>query len=386
MPNTITHLVSLNIAGGVESLFADYLQHSSSLIQHAIINDRDQIHASIHDKILQHSSSYNTIKYWNNIKLPKKPSLLRQLNFERIPKKNLVIWNKLTDSYIRPSKLPPFVYYDHGSIWHEAHQNTPILNQASKIICVSEAAKFIFENIKGLSNVSVIGNPIRFSKENINQRARTIEGNKEIKLGCAGRLLATKGFRSVIEAMPLLIEEGLPCKLHIAGEGADKNALIKLSQELKVDQHITFHGHLDDITTFYDSLDVFITPSIHEPFGLVTLEAAAHGLPVIASLVDGVTDFIKQEKNGLLIKPRQAIDTDTDPDYKSDSIPPLVFCPEERKLIKPQRLCASDIATSIYRLANEKHLYQSISTNNLKLAPQHSISKYASALDKALLI
>ena len=54
--------------------------------------------------------------------------------------------------------------------------------------------------------------------------------------------------------------------------------------------------------------DVFILPSLHEPFGIVALEAWAAGIPVIAANVGGLKDFIVHEKNGLLFNPEDAGD------------------------------------------------------------------------------
>ena len=49
--------------------------------------------------------------------------------------------------------------------------------------------------------------------------------------------------------------------------------------------------------------DVFVLPSLHEPFGIVALEAWATGIPVLASRVGGLADFITQDRNGLFFDP-----------------------------------------------------------------------------------
>lgn len=49
--------------------------------------------------------------------------------------------------------------------------------------------------------------------------------------------------------------------------------------------------------------DVFVLPSVHEPFGIVALEAMQHGLPLIASAVGGLVDFVRDGENGLLFNP-----------------------------------------------------------------------------------
>ena len=54
--------------------------------------------------------------------------------------------------------------------------------------------------------------------------------------------------------------------------------------------------------------ELFVLPSIHEPFGIVALEAWAAGLPVVAARVGGLPDFIVHERNGLLFNPQDAAD------------------------------------------------------------------------------
>ena len=59
---------------------------------------------------------------------------------------------------------------------------------------------------------------------------------------------------------------------------------------------------VDPATIQFHAADVFVLPSIHEPFGIVVLEAWAAGRPVIASRVGGIPDFLDDGKNGLLFE------------------------------------------------------------------------------------
>jgi glycosyltransferase involved in cell wall biosynthesis len=58
-----------------------------------------------------------------------------------------------------------------------------------------------------------------------------------------------------------------------------------------------------DLVDAYHAADVFLLPSVHEPFGIVILEAWSAGLPVIASRVGGIPYFVSDGEDGLLFEP-----------------------------------------------------------------------------------
>ena len=58
-----------------------------------------------------------------------------------------------------------------------------------------------------------------------------------------------------------------------------------------------------ELEAAFAAADVFVLPSVHEPFGIVALEAMARGIPLIASNVGGLPDFVQDGKNGMLFDP-----------------------------------------------------------------------------------
>jgi glycosyltransferase involved in cell wall biosynthesis len=66
------------------------------------------------------------------------------------------------------------------------------------------------------------------------------------------------------------------------------------------DDRIIMPGFIDNIYEFYKAMDVFLLPSRSEGFSLALLEAAASGLPIIASNIPGNDEFIEHKKNGFL--------------------------------------------------------------------------------------
>lgn len=111
-----------------------------------------------------------------------------------------------------------------------------------------------------------------------------------------GRLSAEKNLKFTINVF-----NNLPTyKLHIVGYGPDEHILKQISKK-----NIIFHGAVNNkmLPELYQSCDVFILPSIKEPWGLVVEEALNNGLPVIVSNKVGCAEeIIIENYNGLLFE------------------------------------------------------------------------------------
>lgn len=123
----------------------------------------------------------------------------------------------------------------------------------------------------------------------------------------AGKLTIYKGVKYLIKAA-----KKIPAEIFIVGDGPEKNNLIKLTKDLDI-KNIHFIGHLNKDTPtlikFYSRADVFVAPSVwDEPLGLVILEAMACETPVVVTRKGGIPLAVKDGKNGLFVKPRNAND------------------------------------------------------------------------------
>lgn len=100
-------------------------------------------------------------------------------------------------------------------------------------------------------------------------------------MGCAARLHPTKRLDLAIRLLPLMPDRHLA----LAGQGADRDRLASLAAALGVTERVHFVGELQPtaIGEFLGALDVFVFPTIAETFGLAAVEAAAAGLPVVAT-------------------------------------------------------------------------------------------------------
>ena len=88
----------------------------------------------------------------------------------------------------------------------------------------------------------------------------------------------------------------------IIGSGCKECALKKYVKQNGLENNVRFYGYEVDIRKFLRAADVMVFPSIREGLGMAPLEAMFTGLPVIASSNRGSKEYIKHEKNGLLVR------------------------------------------------------------------------------------
>jgi len=107
-----------------------------------------------------------------------------------------------------------------------------------------------------------------------------------------------KGVLHIMEALSLVQRPDV--KLFICGSG-DEKFYGQLAELKQVRDRIIFVPHSSNLWEYYAASDIFVLPTIYEPFGLVIVEAMASGLPVITSRVAGAADLIIDGVNGLLL-------------------------------------------------------------------------------------
>ena len=114
-----------------------------------------------------------------------------------------------------------------------------------------------------------------------------------------------KGFDEVIELMPRLLERFPDLKYLIVGEGDDRPRLKAKVDSCGVAKHVIFAGQIPESekVAHYNLADAFVMPSTGEGFGIVLIEAAACGVPVIGSKADGSREALLNGLLGRLVDP-----------------------------------------------------------------------------------
>jgi len=118
-----------------------------------------------------------------------------------------------------------------------------------------------------------------------------------------------KGVNVLIQAIDIISDRD-DFRVLIVGEGNLKEGYQTLVESMGLGKKIIFTGFVSDdmLPKYYNVADIFVLPSIDksEAFGIVSLEAMASGLPVIASDLSGVRSVVDKKRTGLLVKPGSA--------------------------------------------------------------------------------
>jgi glycosyltransferase involved in cell wall biosynthesis len=166
---------------------------------------------------------------------------------------------------------------------------------ADKIIAVSNFTKNIITDKYGISRhkVTTVYNAVEpvFHDKSIILKKRK---NEKI-VTFLGRITQQKGPEYFIEAASLVLQKMKNVRFVMAGSGDMMNAMIARIAELGISDNFYFTGFLegDDVQKMFQLTDVFVMPSVSEPFGIVPLEAMQSEVPVIISNQSGVSEILE---------------------------------------------------------------------------------------------
>lgn len=182
----------------------------------------------------------------------------------------------------RISALSSVIHTEHDA-WHLTNKKRCLIQRLAiklfKPTLVADAqvvAQQMQNRLKIKESIKVIYNGIdsaRF-KPGDNTTARNKLGlpTKACVIGCSGRMESVKGQNILIDALRFLPQH---IHLALAGSGSMEAELRKLVDTLYLQDRVHFLGHLDEMPTFYQALDLFCLPSLNEGFPLSPLEAQA---------------------------------------------------------------------------------------------------------------
>lgn len=169
------------------------------------------------------------------------------------------------------------------------------LLHSDRAVCVSQnMADYAFDSMPTKEKPAVIHNGV----EEVPTASYRAPGVRP-KILFIGRIATQKGYWFFLDAA-----EAMPhCDFIFAGkhaalkaEDAEETEEMKRIRQMESLPNFKYLGHIDrtERDKLYQEVDIVVMPSIAEPFGIVALEAQAHGKPIITTLIDGIPEFLSE--------------------------------------------------------------------------------------------
>ena len=169
------------------------------------------------------------------------------------------------------------------------------IHGADRVICVSNFTRGILlrRYAAPAERVEVVYNGVNLPS-NDGFAAPNIARDQKLVL-FLGRITMQKGPEYFLQAAKKVLEKFNKVRFVMAGNGDLAARSVELAAELGIGQHVTFTGFLpnEDVNRLLGMADLYVMPSVSEPFGIAPLEALCHGVPVIISKQAGVAEVLK---------------------------------------------------------------------------------------------
>jgi glycosyltransferase involved in cell wall biosynthesis len=171
------------------------------------------------------------------------------------------------------------------------------IHRADKIIAVSNFTRNIIIGRYGVGpeKVEVVHNGVERSNNAYRQLAESGIARDEKIVLFLGRITMQKGPEYFLEAAKKVLEIIDNVKFVMAGSGDLMRKSVEMAAQLGIGHKVLFTGFLQghDLRRIYEMVDLYVMPSVSEPFGIVPLEALNNDVPVIISKQSGVSEVLK---------------------------------------------------------------------------------------------
>ncbi len=169
------------------------------------------------------------------------------------------------------------------------------MEAADKIIAVSNLTRNTVIEKYGISPDKVVTVYNAAEPVSDEEKIRTRNGLKRKVVTYLGRITLQKGPSYFVEAASLVLNKTENVHFVMAGSGDMTETVVEQAARLGITNNFHFTGFLnnEDVKRMFGMSDVFVMPSVSEPFGIVPLEAMHSGVPVIISRQSGVAEILK---------------------------------------------------------------------------------------------
>lgn len=366
---TALHRINLNVIGGVERLFNNFVGLSDSMAHHVVLNQA--VHPFL-EKVQR--AKLHTVKWRGGKKLwrHQRRSHARKI-YQSIDARAMIYWDmeeRHLELIRRRKGDTPLFFYDHGHSWltQKERRFREFLRHVDGCIACSHASKRNLELRWGVSApIEVIKNPLRPDLLPTGAEPKRVPTNRPLHIGCVGRLVPVKAHCLALYTIYELGKRGIDVRLSIAGGGRCEPSLRALAKQLGIESRVDFIGCIDDIGTFYQKIDICLCPAICEPFGLISIEAQAFGCIPVVAYVDGLAETIVNGKTGIGIVPSLEHDQFADFGIESKGLPKFIYDPIEDRLHSPNVLDPMRVAEAIEQLIERPDQFHAMSQLGIEM-------------------
>lgn len=177
--------------------------------------------------------------------------------------------------------------------------------QIQHTLCVSDKIKEIIQgSVDQPEKVHTVYSGVnlqKFQGTNHNWLREQYEVPEEtVLIGNTSALADHKDYPTFLATARKIVDQGLPAKFFIIGNGEQKEAIEEKIAELQLEKDVIMTGFLENITEVLPSLDIFFMPSKTEGLGTSILDAFASKVPVVATCAGGIPELVKHEQTGLI--------------------------------------------------------------------------------------
>lgn len=204
--------------------------------------------------------------------------------------------------------VPVLVHTKHGRNyphkWRAVLVNRIAARLTDCIAPVSEASSDIARTVEHVADnkLQVIRNGIDLAEFPEPSARAAPPGRRAIQVA---RLIKLKDQFTLLRATRLVVDKMPDFGLDIIGDGPEREALLALRTELKLEDHVRFLGFRSDVRQLLPNAEFFILSSLSEGLAISILEAMAAGLPVVATDVGGNREVVGDGESGILVPSQQ---------------------------------------------------------------------------------
>ena len=299
-PIRVAQIIGKWVGGGVEAIVMNYYRHiDRSKVQFDFICDEDSTLIpydeieNLGGKVIIIPPYQKVFKYHKELK-----KVLKDGNY-KIVHSHINTLSVFSLWAAKSAGVPVRIAHSHSTTNKKEKMKNlqkKILRPFSKMFatyymaCTEYAGRWLFGNKEyDKGNVYLLNNAIdlnkfKYDKDIRNSKRKELNINEDtLVIGHVGRFVEQKNHVFLINLFNEYHRKNKNIVLLLIGQGNLENEIKKKTKNLGLNKEVIFMGQKENISEYYNVMDLFLFPSLYEGLGMVTIEAQANGLPCIVS-------------------------------------------------------------------------------------------------------